>query len=112
MSRSLQSTPELTDIVSFKTSSGERIQILDQIGTHYSNFGILLLNDKNGAVVRYITYEHSSKAVAINRDILERWLAGEGKQPATWATLIDVLEDVQLNVLAETIKKNLTIPGM
>lgn len=104
--------PELVDIINFETSSGENIKILEQIGTHYSDFGILLLQDKNGAVVQSIIEEANNKAVKINRDILTKWLEGTGKQPITWATLIGVLKDINLRVLAKKLEDNLTIPGM
>ena len=40
-------------------------------------------------------------------EILEEWIAGRGKQPVTWNTLIEVLHDIELSTLAreiETIK--------
>ena len=39
----------------------------------------------------------------INEEILRQWLSGKGKQPVTWATLIEVLHDIGLSTLAKDI---------
>lgn len=101
----------MPELLNFRTASGEEFKILEQIGTHYNDFGILLLNDGTGAVTAYIAQENQNKVVATNRDILTRWIAGEGKEPVNWSTLINVLKDVGLRVLAQTIKKDLTTSG-
>ena len=36
-------------------------------------------------------------------EILREWLAGRGKQPITWKTLIEVLDDIELCTLAREI---------
>lgn len=105
-SRSLTTKPTLPDLFHFKTSSGP-INIMEQIGTHHSSFGIMLLNDGSGAVTSAIATQHHYNAVAINREILTRWLQGAGRQPVTWSTLIGVLKDVELRVLAQSIERNL-----
>lgn len=105
--RSLTTEPTLPDLFHFKTSSGTAINIMEQIGTHHSSFGIMLLNDGTGAVTSAIATEHHYNAAAINREILTRWLQGAGRQPVTWSTLITVLRDVELRVLAQSIERNL-----
>jgi len=37
--------------------------------------------------------------VQINTDILIKWLTERGKQPVTWATLVEVLHDIELSTL-------------
>ena len=72
------------------------------IGTNYKVFGILLLNDKWGNKIKTITEEAGVGGTTLA--ILEKWLHGEGKQPATWRTLIQVLKDSEFNTLAKEIK--------
>ena len=36
-------------------------------------------------------------------EILEEWIAGRGKCPVTWNTLIEVLHDIELSTLAREI---------
>ena len=48
--------------------------------------------------------KHSNDAEEINTEILQEWLTGRGKQPVTWATLVKVLCDIKLSVLAGEIE--------
>ena len=41
----------------------------------------------------------------INLRILQEWLDGRGKQPVTWTTLVQVLEDIEMSSLANQIKR-------
>ena len=74
------------------------------IGTQYVQFGTCLLNDKNGSKVRNMAHKHSNDAERINTEILQEWMTGRGKQPVTWATLVEVLRDVNLPALAHDIE--------
>ena len=57
----------------------------------YSNFGLLLLEDKLGTKTKHITQEYSNDIAIINKEICRQWLQGEGKQPVTWRTFIQVM---------------------
>jgi len=37
-------------------------------------------------------------------EILEEWIAGRGKHPVTWNTLIEVIYDIELSTLAREIE--------
>ena len=39
-----------------------------------------------------------------NTEILQAWLTGRGKQPLSWATLVEVLRDIELSSLADDIE--------
>lgn len=111
MPRSLKSRPALNEITSFEVTPDKKIKILEQIGAKYREFGVLLLEDGNGAVVTYIAKQNHYNAVDVNNDILMRWLEDDGKKPVTWSTLISVLNDVGLKALAKTIKDSLSTTG-
>ena len=51
-----------------------------------------------------MAHKHLNDAERINEEILEKWLVGKGKQPVTWATLVEVLRDIELSVLADDIE--------
>ena len=51
-----------------------------------------------------MAHKHSNDAERINTEILQEWMTGRGKQPVTWATLIEVLRDVKLLALAHDIE--------
>ena len=103
----LASRPTLPELLNFRTSSGSTVNIVKQIGTHFSTLGPQLLNDANGAVTSAITSLHMRNADAINQDILTRWLQGQGQRPVTWSTLIGVLRNEGLS-LADDIQVALT----
>ena len=98
--------PTLTTLTCFKTSSGS-INVAERIGPQYLTFGIQLLKDDTGAIIDAIEEECHHKAYKINLKILRRWIEGQGRRPLTWATLINVLRDTQLAVLASEIEHNL-----
>ena len=107
--RSLTSKPTLPELLKFRTSSGRTVNIVEQIGTHYSTLGPLLLTDDTGAVISAIADKHQRSSETINQEILTRWLQGLGKLPVTWSTLLDVLRDVGLSELTQMIRNNLSI---
>ena len=48
--------------------------------------------------------KYGSDPERINREILQEWTKGRGKQPVSWETLIEVLNDVELSILASEIE--------
>lgn len=87
--------------------SGNTVNIVQQIGTHYSTLGSLLLEDDTGSITKAIFTQFQLNAVMINQDILTQWLQGQGKKPVAWSTLIDTLKDAELSELAQMIEEEL-----
>lgn len=73
------------------------------IGTKYTFFGIVLLKDDNGDRTDAIVRECHERAEDINIKIFRLWVKGGGLQPVSWATLVGVLQDIGLNMLAKDI---------
>ena len=88
------------------------INIPVEIGTKYLQFGTILLNEENTRV-KIMAFELSNNAEQTNKEILKKWLTGRGKQPVTWATLVNVLRYIELSSLADNIvaAKCLVRPG-
>ena len=63
----------------------------------------MLLDDDYGHIVDAIAQQQQFDSEQITLKIVQRWLTGGGRQPVTWGTLIQVLEDIQLNELAREI---------
>lgn len=80
------------------------INIPQQIGSEYIAFGMSLLDDKTGKRVTEFVCKHKRDFEAINMEILQKWLDGEGKHPVTWKTLIDVLRGIKMDSLADEIE--------
>ena len=51
-----------------------------------------------------MAHKHSNDAERINIEVLTQWLTERGKQPVTWATLVEVLRDIEHSTLAGEIK--------
>ena len=104
--------PTLQAALSFWCSARQRaINIPQEIGVSYRQFGILLLEDDRGNLVDTIIHDERSNGVLnINLTILQKWLQGTGKPP-TWSSLIEVLRDSELNVVAQDIEQELQLRG-
>ena len=96
-----QQAVTLPELLRFRTPSGK---LMDQIGINYWDLGILLLNDAKGAITKAIVAQCNKDAAKINREILQRWIEGQG-MPVEWVTLIEVLKDIGLAELAREIEK-------
>ena len=81
-----------------------RINIPQEIGVKYHDFGLFLLQDENRQRVKAIAHSYQNKAEEINKESLEQWITGRGKHPVTWKTLTEVLRDIELSILAEEIE--------
>jgi len=98
------SAPTLMELVSFPLPD-KVVNFAVEIGTEYRRFGVLLLNDTTGMQISALEREHGQNATAINYSIFQLWLTGKGRQPASWDILVDVLQKVKLNMLAESIER-------
>jgi len=96
--------PTLPELLRFTCTDGRVLNTPVEIATKYVNFGIFLLDDRNGSRVKIIAHRNLNNAEQINTELLQEWLTGRGKQPVTWATLVEVLRDIQLSALADEIK--------
>ena len=84
-------TPTLMNLLSF---SKRGVNIAEQIGVNYVTFGMILLQDMNGAVVKALEKEHRGNAEDINIAIFQKWLNGKGMRPVTWSTLVTALQTI------------------
>ena len=96
--------PTLQELLRFTRTDGSVINIPVEIGTKYVKFSTFLLDDRNGSRVKIMARKHHYNAEEINTEILQEWLTEKGKQPVTWATLVEVLHDIELSALAAEIE--------
>ena len=87
--------------------TGEKVDILSKIGTHYYTLGIHLLDDDCAAKTDAIEKEFSKDAYRINLEIFKRWLKGSGKGPVTWVQLTNILRRIGLLEVASDIDSSL-----
>ena len=86
-------TPTLRELLSF---SNKKVNFAQNIGVNYLKFGIFLLEDSNGDIMKALEKEHHINVEEINVAILKQWLKGMGVKPVTWSTLVSVLKNVGL----------------
>jgi len=94
----------LPELLKFPGKNGT-INIPQMIGTDLLALGILLLDDDDGRKVDAIAEKCGSLG------ILKSWVQGEGLQPVTWRTLVQVLRESNFTDLAgeiEGVKSSLT----
>ena len=95
--------PTLIECVRFRGRE-RRINIPQEIGIKYHDFGLFLLEDDTGARIHSITHKYNNDAEQINMEVLQQWITGRGKHPVTWTTLTQCLRDTELTVLAGEIE--------
>ena len=78
--------PQLTDF----PGKTRHFNIAVEIGTKYHAVGTALLNDESGVIIPVIVSQQKDNAVFINKDILRRWVQGQGVT-CSWRRLIQVL---------------------
>ena len=103
---SMEDRPTLPHLLDFRTKSGS-INVIQQVGTHYTDLGVLLLQDDSGEITQAFKKQYHHDAYDINREILQQWIQGKGKMPVQWSTLIEVLKKIRHSVLAYTLEENL-----
>ena len=96
--------PTLPELLRFTCTDGRVLNIPVEIATKYVQLGAFLLNDQNGSRVKIMASKHHYDAEQINMEILQQWLTGRGKQQVTWATLVEVVRDIELSTLAGEIE--------
>ena len=101
-------SPTLPQLTYLSTGPRDGIRIIRRIGANYHSLGILLLNDDDGAITTGIIAGNHHQPENITRDILLKWLQGQGRQPVTWATLMTVLHEIELSELAQDIASTMT----
>ena len=110
--QSSQSSPSLLDrptlplLQYFPTQSGN-VNVLERIAVRSHSLGIRLLKDNTGAITSNIETQYRLDQTRISGAILQRWLEGTGRWPQSWATLVTVLQEIGLSVLAKEIDDNL-----
>ena len=100
--------PTLPEMLAMPRRDGIKVNIPEQIGCECQKFGILLLHNENGQFVANIIQDNKENGVEdVNISIIREWLRGKGKSPVSWRTLIEVLCDMKLKVLARAVEGKL-----
>ena len=86
--------------------SGMVFEVVKEVSTDWEKLALVL--HFRGEI---IWEQRHFQAKAACHTILQRWLNGEGRQPVTWDTLVDCLEDIGYGTLAGYLRKEL-VPAL
>ena len=82
--------------------NGKVIKVITSTAAKWEQVATRLYLDHH--IIEHIKRDHY-QTVPCCRKIFERWLDGEGRQPATWKTLIIALEEADFSELANDLQK-------
>ena len=96
--------PTLNELLVLKGRDKESVRIIERIGDRYYEFGTYLLHDNHGALLKTIAANANGNVETINREILTRWINGQGIKDVNWRMLVHALRvGPKLNTLADDI---------
>ena len=100
----LADKPRLAQLRILKTAEGQKVHIIKHLAPVWKDFSLFLDFDPDGRTLNTIKADHQAEGVdACCQAMFQHWLAGNGV-PASWGTLIELLEDAEQSQLAKQIK--------
>ena len=101
--------PTLAQLNILKTTTGEKIKIIESVAPQWKELGDLLDFDHEGRILELIEANNQQKSrVESCREMFVYWLRGKGRE-ATWGVLIELLDDIHQSELAKKVKTALHI---
>ena len=98
-------TPSLSQLSVLWTQSGNRIEIIKTVSPRWKDIGALLDFDETGRTLNQIEADRGREGVeSCCRVVFQHWLEGNGVEPATWATLLQILKGCQFRNLATQVR--------
>ena len=84
------------------------LNILQEVGSSYFMFGVIILNEESGVIIKTIESDCNHKSQCSNRAIAERWLSGHRNyKETTWTALVETLCEIERRTLAIKVKDTL-----
>ena len=81
------------------------MEIIKHIAAKWRKVGIHFNFDPTGYTIDLIEERRRADPEACCTDMMMEWLGGRGRQPATWATLVKILRNVEFTVLANDVEQ-------
>ena len=96
--------PTLAQLTMIKSTTGEKVKIIDSLASKWKELGDLLDFDPEGRTLELIEANNQQKGpVACCREMFVTWLKGKGRE-ATWKVLIELLGDIDQLELAKKVE--------
>ena len=95
--------PTLTQLTRMKTTTGEKIKIIESVALQWKELGALLDFDPEGQTLKLIEANNQLRGpIASCQEMFVTWLQGKGIE-ATWEVLIELLDDIDQSELAKRV---------
>lgn len=98
--------PTISELMLLRSPYGKELSIIKQIAADWLTIGHLIMTEATTKVISK-TYHDSNDCCT---EMMTRWLGGKGRQPVTWATLINVLKETKFSVLGHDLEIILLSP--
>ena len=92
------------------TPSGKEVEIIRSISAKWMTVGVHFNFDRYGHMISLIDVHYPSDPEACCAEMMEKWVGGKGRQPANWATLVEVLRNAEFITLADEVKQLVPMP--
>ena len=96
---------EMWQLQSFLGVSGRTVKVVENICAVWKKLSLAL--QFPGGVISAVERSQHFQVEAACLTMLQRWLDGEGRQPVTWETLVECLEDIGHCTLASNLRREL-----
>ena len=105
----LSSALRLAQLKLMQTADGQKIEIIKMVASQWKDVGDLLDFDASGETLQRIQADEGQGGVkSCCRSMFQHWLQGNGVRPASWTTLLKILEDSLFVSLAADVRRHLT----
>ena len=93
--------PSLDELYCFRGKDGEKIKIMNTVQAKWEELACAL---HMGSKVESIEKDTHSQTFSACRTLFKNWLDGGYREPVTWKTLLDALDDSDFLELAKTVR--------
>ena len=98
-------SPTMAQLQTLETTDEEKIKIIRTVASDWMFIGDQLDFDKAGTKLNQIKADCGGEGVgACCRSMFQYWLNGNGLQPVSWDTLIEILNNCNFGELAERVR--------
>ena len=100
----LDAKPTLAKLAVLRTAEGKKIKIIERVAPFWQSLGDQLDFDESGSKLALIKAEHPTNPEACCRAMFQHWLNGNGVKPCSWRKLVELIDDLDQEVLAQEIQ--------
>ena len=100
----LSASPSIKTLKVLKGPDGQKVEIVAAVAKKWKEIGVLLDFDATGQHLDTIETGYEKDPSSCCQAMFQHWLKGNGVEQ-TWGTLIDILKDCKLRMLAESVEK-------